>query len=125
MNRLDGDEFPGRRGGNQMVKLLVIADDLTGANDAGAQFAGQGISTLVAMVAEFAFDYRSCDSTVLIISSESRHLNPAEAAARVESLTRRGRELGVSHFYKKTDSTLRGNIGAELEALLRASKREV
>jgi D-threonate/D-erythronate kinase len=108
-----------------MVKLLVIADDLTGANDAGAQFAGQGISTLVAMEAEFAFDQRRPDPTVLVISSESRHLNPAAAAARVESLTRRGRELGVSHFYKKTDSTLRGNIGAELEALLRASKREV
>lgn len=106
-----------------MIELLVIADDLTGANDTGAQFAGQGVTTLVVVDPDDAFKAIPEACEVLVVSTESRHLNAMDAAARVEKLTAQGRELGVQRFYKKTDSTLRGNIGAELEALLRASGR--
>lgn len=104
-----------------MVELLVIADDLTGACDTGAQFAGQGVSTLVTMELEYAFDPSKDEYAVIVANTESRHFSAAEATARVETVVRRARAAGVKHFYKKTDSTLRGNIGAELQALLRTS----
>jgi uncharacterized protein YgbK (DUF1537 family) len=101
-----------------MVKLLVIADDLTGANDTGVQFARQGIPTFVTTDVDFS---RCGDRfEVVVIDTESRHLEAAQAAERVKTAVRRGREAGVEFFYKKTDSTLRGNIGSELEALLEA-----
>ncbi len=103
-----------------MVELLVIADDLTGACDTGAQFAGQGVSTLVTMEVDHPFN-RQDEYSVIVADTGSRHLSAAEAAARVETIVKRARAAGVNHFYKKTDSTLRGNVGAELQALLRAS----
>jgi uncharacterized protein YgbK (DUF1537 family) len=102
-----------------VVELLVIADDLTGACDTGAQFAGQGIPTLVTMEIDRAFD--PTEYSVIVADTESRHLSADEAAARVETVVKLACEAGVRFFYKKTDSTLRGNIGAELQALLRAS----
>jgi uncharacterized protein YgbK (DUF1537 family) len=101
-----------------MPKLLVIADDLTGANDTGVQFAGRGISTLVVTDAAGPLPGGADRFEVLVVNTESRHLDPKSAAERVKTAVRRGREAGVSHFYKKTDSTLRGNVGSELEALL-------
>jgi D-threonate/D-erythronate kinase len=94
------------------TRILAIADDLTGALEAGAKIAGNGISAVVTTRA--AFD----DSrTALVIDTETRHCHPADAAARVRAaLAARPARL----IYKKTDSTLRGNIGAELGAVLAA-----
>lgn len=52
---------------------------------------------------------------------ESRHIDAREAGQKVEAIAREAYRNGVQCVYKKTDSALRGNIGAELEALLRAS----
>ncbi len=49
-----------------------------------------------------------------MIDTESRHLAPQEAAGRVHAGVA-GSQAEL--IYKKTDSTLRGNIGAELSAL--------
>ena len=102
--------------------LLVIADDLTGANDAGVQFAKRGIRSVVlveANVTELPPGYE-----VVVVNTESRHIPATEAAERVRRIACLGQEAGVSHFFKKTDSTLRGNIGAELNALLQATGEE-
>jgi D-threonate/D-erythronate kinase len=104
-----------------VVELLVIADDLTGACDTGAQFGGQGVPTLVTIDVDYEFDRPDDEYPVIVASTESRHLSAADAAARVETVVRRARAAGVERFYKKTDSTLRGAIGAELQAMLRAS----
>lgn len=102
-----------------MLRLLIIADDFTGALDTGVQFAACGVSTRV-MVGETA-ELAGCESTVLVVDTETRHLSAAAAGAAIETLTRRAVNAGVPCIYKKTDSALRGNIGAELSALLRAS----
>ena len=104
-----------------MVDLLVIADDLTGACDTGAQFYGQGVPTLVTMESDYGLERGDDEYPVIVASTESRHLSATEAATRVEMVVRRARSAGVELFYKKTDSTLRGNVGAELQAMLRAS----
>ena len=101
-----------------MLRLLMIADDFTGALDTGVQLAAHGIPTQVVVGQA---DLSACSSTVLVVDTETRHLPAAKAAKAVEKLTRSAVENGVGCIYKKTDSALRGNIGAELAALLKAS----
>ncbi len=104
-----------------LLRLLIIADDLTGANDTGVQFARQGISTLVAIHHEIPLTTFAERCQVLVVNTDSRHVEPDDAYARVFKLAQQGIALGIPHFYKKTDSTLRGNIGSELAALLAAT----
>jgi uncharacterized protein YgbK (DUF1537 family) len=105
-----------------MVKLLIVADDLSGALDTGAVFSTDNINTLVAVDASI----RECmlanpDVTVLAVDAKTRHLTPAEAYRVVFDIVKEAKALGVEYIYKKTDSALRGNIGSELEAALNAS----
>jgi uncharacterized protein YgbK (DUF1537 family) len=91
------------------LAVLAIADDLTGALEAGAKFAGSGIPSLVTI-----HTVQDSCHLVAVVDTESRHLPPGEAAAAVAHAA----SLPARILYKKTDSTLRGNIGAELRALL-------
>lgn len=94
--------------------VLALADDLTGALEVGAKFAAAGLRSVV------SFGWREDAAPVLVIDTETRHLAPAEAAARVRRHAAEGRRRGVAFVYKKTDSTLRGNIAAELAAVTEA-----
>ena len=102
-----------------MLLLLILADDFTGALDTGVQFAACGIPTRV--VVGDQVDLASNDASVLVVDTETRHLSAADAYAVVAKLTREAMSAGVFSIYKKTDSALRGNIGAELSALLKTS----
>lgn len=103
-----------------MILLLIIADDFTGALDTGVQFAACGIRTRV--VVDPQVDFSAHNVKVLVVDTETRHLSPKEAHDVVYRLTCRAKEAGVRYIYKKTDSALRGNIGAELSAVLEASQ---
>ena len=98
------------------VKLLIISDDFTGALDTGVQFSHQGIETMVLAANRYP-QSTPPNISVLVIDSESRHLCPAAAYDAVYKLVTQAMDEGVSYIYKKVDSGLRGNIGAELEAL--------
>ena len=99
--------------------LLIIADDFTGALDTGVQFAAHGIKTRVVVGADAALTHQDAD--VLVVDTETRHLPAAQAYAAVAELVKRAKGAGVTYLYKKTDSALRGNVGAELAALLENS----
>ena len=101
-----------------MPKLIVIADDLTGACDAGVQFSKKGVPTFVTPDINLDLSHWLGKFEVVVVDTETRHLGAAEAAARVKSVATRGLQAGVRHFYKKVDSTLRGNLGSEVGALL-------
>ncbi len=104
-----------------MTKLLVVADDFTGALDTGIQFAKKGISTKVFL--ELPKDSGTLkDMEVVVVNTSSRHVEPEEAKKRVFEAVSFGTEQGIAYFYKKTDSALRGNIGSELNGMLAASK---
>jgi uncharacterized protein YgbK (DUF1537 family) len=105
-----------------MVSLLVIADDFTGALDTGVQFSKKHVPTLVTTNEDANIRAIGDGIEVLVVDIESRHLLPEEAYSIVRRVVRNAVEAGVPHFYKKTDSALRGNIGAELSALLDESK---
>lgn len=102
-----------------MLLLLILADDFTGALDTGVQFAACGIATRVVVGEQV--DFAANDAAVLVVDTETRHLPAAEAYAVIAKLTREAMSAGVFSIYKKTDSALRGNIGAELSALLKTS----
>lgn len=78
--------------------LLVLADDLTGALEVGAKL-GRAVGFSL---------------PASIIDTETRHLSPQEAQAKIHAILL---EASPGRIYKKTDSTLRGNIAAELAAL--------
>ena len=92
-----------------MIHLFVIADDFTGALDTGVQFASYG----AALEAD-------AQTQVLVVDAETRHLPAAQAYDTVYRLVRWAKEKKIGCIYKKTDSALRGNIGAELSAALAA-----
>jgi uncharacterized protein YgbK (DUF1537 family) len=103
-----------------MPKLLIIADDFTGSLDTGVQFAKRGINTLVTVLRAGTADL-AADCQVLVVNTESRHLSPTEAYQTIAALVTKARTAGFDCFYKKTDSTLRGNIGSEMAALLESA----
>ncbi|HWU41064.1 MAG TPA: four-carbon acid sugar kinase family protein, partial [Candidatus Acidoferrum sp.] len=99
------------------VRLGVIADDLTGANDTGVQFARRGARTIVPL------DWHNLTSLgrhadVLVLSTNSRGLPAGAAAQRAKLAAQALRKGRVPAIYKKIDSTCRGNIGPELDAIL-------
>ena len=105
-----------------MEKLLIIADDFTGALDTGIQFAAYGARTEIMTDAEINFeDYPLTE--VFIVDTESRHLPGPDAYAAVYSLAGKAVRAGITYLYKKTDSGLRGNIAHELMAVLDASEK--
>jgi uncharacterized protein YgbK (DUF1537 family) len=85
--------------------VLVLADDATGALEMGAMLAPCTVSLSIPI----------SDG---VVDTESRHLGPGQARECIRSILRRvPRDTQV---FKKIDSTLRGSIGAELEALVEA-----
>ena len=89
--------------------VFAIADDLTGALEAGAVFAARGMRSVVTLSG-----VQGLDHAVIVVDTETRHSQPALAERIVGELPQR-----EALIYKKTDSTLRGNIGPELRALRR------
>jgi uncharacterized protein YgbK (DUF1537 family) len=106
-----------------MASEVIIADDITGAGDSGVHFALAGKRT--AMLLErsaLAEAVRGYDAVA--VSSESRFLSPERAAEAVRGIAGECRQGGVRVAFKKVDSTLRGNPGAEIEAVLGATGHE-
>lgn len=101
-----------------MVNLVIVADDFTGALDTGVQFAKNSIRTMVLLYRDLDFKVIEDNIEVLVVDTESRHISEQEAAKRVREVGIKASRQGVSYFYKKTDSVMRGNIGSELYALM-------
>lgn len=104
-------------------RVLIIADDLTGAMDAAGPFAARGIATWVVACPDDCGARDVADAQVVSVNTESRHLGAAAAAARVEECFDRvgGEAFGL--VVKKIDSTLRGNVVAETRAILQRTGR--
>jgi D-threonate/D-erythronate kinase len=98
---------------------LLIADDLTGGADAGVQFAKRGLKTLlIPFRGDGPIPFTSHTADVLVINTTTRGLPPAEAFDTLSGLLKGLDPKQFPIFYKKIDSTLRGNIGSEIEAIL-------
>ena len=107
-----------------MIKLIIVADDFTGGLDTGVQFAAKGISTRVVTNPKADYEKAADGSEVLVVVAETRHLPAQQAYDMVYEVVEKAARINIPHIYKKTDSALRGNIGAELSAALKASGRK-
>jgi len=101
------------------MKLLIIADDLTGALDTAVQVSKRGVKTIVSAWAEA--ETEPCEA--LCINLDMRHDTPNEAFCKTVKLL--GRYPDVAHIYLKTDSALRGNLSAAFMALLKVYGKSV
>jgi uncharacterized protein YgbK (DUF1537 family) len=97
-------------------RFLVVADDLTGAADAAVALAGAKYSAEIFLDPSLAYN---TDKVVAAVDLDTRRMPPAEAALAVANFFAT-RQAGDALLFKKLDSTLRGHIGAELDALQRA-----
>jgi len=91
--------------------MAIVADDLTGAMDTGAQFASAGLRTFL----DFALQPRQ-DVKVLVVNTRSRNAKPAQAIRWLKTVLPL---LSDRYVFKKIDSTLRGHIALESEILLK------
>lgn len=124
------------------LAVALVADDLTGALDAAAPFAGRGLGVTVHRSAASlpvppeppgsgasGSDARpgtrkpSPSGAVLAVSTSSRHLAPGAARTAVEAAARRLRAWSPRLVYKKIDSTLRGPVPDEVAAAMEAFER--
>ncbi|HWR06551.1 MAG TPA: four-carbon acid sugar kinase family protein [Sporomusa sp.] len=100
-----------------MERLAIIADNLVGANDAGVQFRKFGFSTQV--VLNHLNLVNHCKGVdVVSISTNSRMVSSEAAYKCVYEVGTMLLNLGFQRFYKKIDSTLRGNIAEEVRAMM-------
>jgi D-threonate/D-erythronate kinase len=90
-------------------RWFILADDLTGAADCAVAFARRGIAADVG----WKDVVHRHESQVFSYNANSRDLTAAEAAARHREVL--GRWLHRDrHFFRKIDSTLRGQPAAEI-----------
>ena len=96
----------------------IIADDLTGANDTALQFKLNGADTNILLHTDIeptSADYQQAWA----ISTESRNISPQEAFDKVKVATQLFVDkINPDFFYKKIDSTVRGNIAVEVLSML-------
>ena len=97
-----------------MRRWLILADDLSGAADAGVAFALRGLVTEVHWGE--APGSAASSAEVIAFDTGSRRLDAAGAAQRQVEVLRRLRAPGMALF-KKIDSTLRGQPAAEIAAI--------
>ena len=94
------------------LDCLLIADDLTGACDAAVHFAIQGLRTSVCL----SPGCETAGEEVLAISTDSREVEAAAAAALMTSAGSALPHRSAAILFKKIDSTLRGNPRSEIAA---------
>jgi D-threonate/D-erythronate kinase len=107
-----------------VARMVVIADDLTGAADCAASSAALGCRAVVLLHSPEGEESGANwpDADILSIDANSRCLPPEQASELTTRLIHLcdSRNAGCPGYvlFKKIDSTLRGNVADELAALL-------
>ena len=96
-------------------EFAIIADDLTGSLDTGLQFRKKGLTTVVPL--SLARPWPKAQA--LVLNTDSRNISSELAYQKVYQACR---SLKSKALYKKIDSTMRGNVGMEVSAVLDAQK---
>ncbi len=103
--------------------IVIIADDLTGGADTGVQFCPFFDETVLVPYRQLPNVFAETGDAVsraVSIWTNSRALQAGIAHKRVKSVASRFSQSKPKWIYKKVDSCLRGNLGAEIEAIMDA-----
>ena len=98
-----------------MQKYIVIADDLTGSNATCSLFKKIGLRAASILKLQGDINY---DVDVISYSTASRGFDKEEAYKKVSEAVKILKNKDVLVYNKRIDSTLRGNIGTEINAIL-------
>ena len=104
-----------------MDQILIIADDLTGAADTAVQFCPYFEDTTLVSYQQWErrpLPALPSATRATAIYTNSRALGADQARNRLVSVAQRLGAPESLHIYKKIDSCMRGNVGAESDALL-------
>ncbi len=104
-------------------KLGIVADDLTGATTVGVLLARSGLKTAAFFDTE-SFARNEVEYPAMVVSSDSRPLPKAEAQHKVSAAVKQLQARGAHYFTKRIDTTLRGGIGFEIDAMLEQLPQE-
>ena len=99
-----------------MLRTVIIADDLTGANDTGAILAQDGFHVGTVIRRDRMEDFASFNT--LCVSTDSRAMSAEDAYAAIQDAAKLFPRDPSILYSKRIDSTLRGNVGAEIDAIL-------
>lgn len=101
-----------------MTLIGVVADDLTGATTTGVLLARSKAKTAVYFNVEAALNAQDKTLDSVLISTNSRAIPKKEAYEKVSLATKALKNMGIKYFSKRIDTTLRGGIGTEIDAML-------
>jgi len=102
-----------------MVKIGAVADDLTGATTTGVLLARSGARTVAFFNVEAIANGKGEEHfDAMIVSSNSRPLTKEEAYEKVKAGICALKKMGIKYFSKRIDTTMRGGIGVEIDAML-------
>jgi uncharacterized protein YgbK (DUF1537 family) len=102
------------------MTLAILADDLTGACDSAVPFARRGLATRVLLAPRPIAAGPADPVDVVAVDADTRPLSRRLAVARTTIVARALRTSETTRLFKKVDSTLRGHVGPELLACMRA-----
>ncbi len=100
----------------------MISDDFTGANATGVNLIQLGLTAkTVVNNGELPSDQ---GNVAVCVDTDSRYVTPDDSRKIIDQTLQKLEGWGADVICKRIDSTLRGNIGYELEALLKARNYE-
>jgi len=103
-----------------MPQCVVIADDLTGANGTGVLLKKMDYKTYTVLNTDCIEDADLSNIDCVISSTDSRAISKKMAYNKVYEAVNFFKNDKVKVYAKRIDSTLRGNIGSETDAMLDA-----
>ena len=112
------EQPPEQHGPEQRARIVLLADDLTGALDCAAAFASRGVASFVSTGRDIA---RAPRTDLVSVNMDTRRMPARDAAAVVADAVAAARDAGGRLRYVKIDSTLRGHPGVEIGAAAAAS----
>lgn len=101
-----------------MPQCVVIADDLTGANATGVLLKKMNYKAYTVMNAERIELSTLSDCDCVLYPTDSRGVDAQIAYNRVHNVCNLLKNDEVKVYAKRIDSTLRGNLGSETDAML-------
>lgn len=102
-----------------MPVMGIVADDLTGATTVGTLLARGKAEAAVFFDADAVLDSKELKKLdAILISTGSRSLPAQEAYEKVRKAAEVLKSAGVLYFQKRIDTTLRGGVGVEIDAML-------
>ena len=106
------------KGALTMPQCVVIADDLTGANATGVLLKKMDYQAYTVMNSERIEPSAISDCDCVLYPTDSRGVDSETAYDRVRTICELLKNDEVKVYSKRIDSTLRGNLGSETDAML-------